>query len=48
MPELEVEDRRLNFGEVELGLDDEAARNEAERCLRCGLICYRKGAGGLQ
>ncbi|NVL92512.1 MAG: FAD-dependent oxidoreductase, partial [Desulfobacterales bacterium] len=48
MPELEVEDRGLNFGEVELGLDDEAARNEAERCLRCGLICYRKGAGGLQ
>ena len=24
------------------GLDDEAARKEAERCLQCGLICYKR------
>jgi formate dehydrogenase beta subunit len=42
MPELAVEDRRDNFDEVERGLDVEAARREAERCLRCGLICYRR------
>jgi hypothetical protein len=24
------------------GLDEEAARTEAERCLQCGLICYKK------
>jgi formate dehydrogenase beta subunit len=42
MPELAVEQRRGSFDEVERGLDEEAARREAERCLRCGLICYRK------
>jgi NADPH-dependent glutamate synthase beta subunit-like oxidoreductase len=26
------------------GLDEAAARKEAERCLQCGLICYRKTA----
>jgi NADPH-dependent glutamate synthase beta subunit-like oxidoreductase len=26
------------------GLDESAARKEAERCLQCGLICYRKSA----
>ena len=26
------------------GLDEAAARLEAERCLQCGLICYRKTA----
>jgi len=44
MPELEVDERRLNFNEVELGLTEELARAESERCLRCGLICYRKDA----
>ncbi|MDY7038448.1 MAG: hypothetical protein SV375_20110, partial [Thermodesulfobacteriota bacterium] len=24
------------------GLDEQAARKEAERCLQCGLICYEK------
>jgi len=43
MRELSVEERRLNFEEVERGLTEEMARREAERCLRCGLICYRKG-----
>ncbi|MFW6115086.1 MAG: NAD(P)-binding protein [Thermodesulfobacteriota bacterium] len=44
MPELPVEQRKGRFDEVELGLDESAARREAERCLRCGLTCYRKGA----
>ena len=26
------------------GLDEEAAIKEAERCLQCGLICYKKVA----
>jgi len=42
MPELSVDDRRLSFQEVELGLDEHMAAGESERCLRCGLICYRK------
>jgi formate dehydrogenase beta subunit len=45
MPELTVEDRSLNFKEVELGLSEDMARREAERCLRCGLICYRREKG---
>ena len=35
MPELEVEKRKDNFEEVELGLSLEAAREEARRCLSC-------------
>lgn len=35
MPELEVEQRIANFDEVELGLPEEDARNEARRCLSC-------------
>ncbi|HVP56583.1 MAG TPA: FAD-dependent oxidoreductase [bacterium] len=35
MPELEPEERRLNFKEVELGLTEELARREAARCLSC-------------
>jgi len=42
MPELKVDDRSLNFNEVESGLTEEMAKGEAERCLQCGLICYRK------
>ena len=42
MPELSVDDRGMNFTEVDLGLSQEMADNEAARCLRCGLICYRK------
>jgi NADPH-dependent glutamate synthase beta subunit-like oxidoreductase/Na+-translocating ferredoxin:NAD+ oxidoreductase RNF subunit RnfB len=30
--------------ELELGLDESAARHEAQRCLQCGLICYRHTA----
>ena len=42
MPELEVDERRGNFDEVELGFRQKMASREAERCLRCGLICYRR------
>ena len=35
MPELGLEDRRLNFKEVELGFTEELARAEAARCLSC-------------
>jgi NADPH-dependent glutamate synthase beta subunit-like oxidoreductase/NAD-dependent dihydropyrimidine dehydrogenase PreA subunit len=39
MPELVVDERRLNFSEVELGFTQEQAAREAERCLNCGLYC---------
>ena len=35
MPELEVEERALNFEEVELGFTEEMAIAEAKRCLSC-------------
>jgi len=35
MPELPVEERRLNFKEVELGFTEEMALKEAARCLSC-------------
>jgi NADPH-dependent glutamate synthase beta subunit-like oxidoreductase len=41
MRELTVDQRRGNFDEVELGLTEEMARKESERCLQCGLYCYR-------
>ncbi len=37
MPILPVEKRRGNFAEVELGLDEKQAVEEARRCLRCDL-----------
>ena len=37
MPNLPVEERRGNFAEVELGLDEKSAIEEAKRCLRCDL-----------
>ena len=36
MPSIPVEKRVAGFTEVELGLDEKAARNEARRCLKCG------------
>jgi len=42
MPELSIDERRESFDEVERGLDEQLATQEAARCLRCGLICYRK------
>jgi Fe-S oxidoreductase len=35
MPALPVEQRKRNFQEIELGLSEEAAKEEAERCLSC-------------
>ena len=45
MPELEVDGRRGSFDEVEQGLDGKMACGEADRCLSCGLICYRQEGG---
>ncbi len=42
MPELEVPRRAGSFVEVELGLKEEQALAEAQRCLQCGLYCYRR------
>ena len=39
MPELSVDQRRLNFDEVELGFTKDQAMREAKRCLNCGLYC---------
>ena len=39
MPELSVEKRVGNFAEVELGYDEKAGREEAERCLNCSYCC---------
>jgi len=36
MPELDMTGRRTTFEMVELGLEEEAARAEAARCLECG------------
>lgn len=36
MPSIPVDERISNFKEVELGLSEEAAREEARRCLKCG------------
>jgi len=35
-------ERQKNFDEVDLGLDEDAARKEAERCLNCGGCCECK------
>jgi NADH-quinone oxidoreductase subunit F len=37
VPELPVKERKKGFKEVALGLSEEAAVNEAKRCLRCDL-----------
>ncbi len=43
MPELPPERRAAEpDAEVELGYTEEQAKEEAKRCLRCGLICYRR------
>lgn len=36
MPAISLEERKNNFKEVELGLSEEKAREEARRCLKCG------------
>jgi NADPH-dependent glutamate synthase beta subunit-like oxidoreductase len=45
MRELDVPERAMSFTEVELGITEEAARKETQRCLSCGLICYRHEPG---
>jgi NADH-quinone oxidoreductase subunit F len=37
MPELPIGERRGNFHEVELGMDEVTVREECKRCLRCDL-----------
>ena len=39
MPVRDIEDRRENFLEVELGYTREQAVEEAKRCLQCGVCC---------
>ena len=36
MPALSIKKRRNNFNQVELGYNEQTAREEARRCLRCG------------
>ncbi len=38
MPELEPAERITNFKQIDLGLPEETARQEAERCLSCGCM----------
>ncbi|MBW1773665.1 MAG: NADH-quinone oxidoreductase subunit NuoF [Deltaproteobacteria bacterium] len=38
MPKLSPEERIKNFMEVELGFDEETAKNECSRCLRCDVM----------
>lgn len=46
MPQLSSEERLANpLAEIELGYSEEQARAEAARCLRCGLICYKRLQG---
>ena len=40
MPTVAAEERKHNFGEVNLGFSEEAAREEARRCLECGCHDY--------
>jgi heterodisulfide reductase subunit A-like polyferredoxin len=53
MPELDVQTRRSNFAEVDLGYNEELAQAEAARCLACGhcsecLSCwYACGLGAI-
>ena len=39
MPELDLEQRKGNFKEVELGYEEDAGQDEAHRCLNCGYCC---------
>jgi formate dehydrogenase (NADP+) beta subunit len=40
MPEMAADLRICSFEEVDGCIGDDEAQKEAERCLRCGLICY--------
>lgn len=41
MPRLPVQERKKNWKEVNLGLDEEQALRAAKRCLNCGIYCLR-------
>ena len=45
MPELEPKQRSRNWDEVELGLSEEVAQEECQRCLRCDLEWLRTMGG---
>ncbi|MCK4817062.1 hypothetical protein KA005_14930, partial [bacterium] len=48
MPELPLEERITDpSAEIALGYSEEQAIQEAERCIQCGLICYRRVKGDL-
>ena len=49
MPERSKEERMADpSAEIALGYSEDQARNEANRCLQCGLVCYRRpGQAGL-
>jgi NADPH-dependent glutamate synthase beta subunit-like oxidoreductase len=48
MPESPAEERVADPSrEIELGYSEDQALAEAERCLQCGLICYRRVRGYL-
>ena len=34
-------------GEIEKGFDEQTAKAEAQRCLKCGLICYQQSSGSV-
>lgn len=40
MPQLSAAERKTNFKEVSLGLTEDAAKKEAQRCLECGCHDY--------
>ncbi len=40
MPTCAVSEVPVRHPEIELGFEEEAARTEAFRCLKCGIICY--------
>lgn len=42
MPDIHVPDRAGNFKEVELGFTEDQNRDESNRCLQCGIYCYRR------
>ena len=39
MPELPLKKRKDNFKEVQLGYEEKAGKEEADRCLNCGYCC---------
>lgn len=47
VPMLEAEQRK-GFAEVELGLDEQMATNEAKRCLNCGIYAETENLEGIE